>query len=508
MRSEAALTEGPRRTSPRTVAAIGVSGVMGAIVFLGSLIWSSDNSPGGLLFAAGIGVARAGVEVATWWARTYTVGPTRLVVDEGLITRHHRVVPYARVQQVDLHRSFVSQVFGVAELRIDTAGAAGATTVRLRLLELREAEELRSLILTRRSTVPAGPAGTAPTEGATDPPSGVSESGTAAGPGSPAEVPAEASVEPTWGLLRCEPRTLVTGALTHSTVVAGVPLVLLAGLCVGMVAIEKLGAAGALIGIGVALLGAAVVVVSTLIVNVWQLWDYSLSHQGGDLHLRFGVLDVRQLTIPRSRVQQITITDNPVRRRMGLVGITLHSATLPGGSGEQSGDTRFQIPVLDRARLEEFLAQMMGDRSWTPPSLIARPPAARRRAIVRRCALLAVALTCPVVLAWPAGVVLMPLVVLGWFWGRLAHRSAGHGTSSSLVALARGAVHHRLDLIPVARIQSCRSVAGPLDRNRRLVALHVDIAGSARAPSLRDLDAATGDELVRSLPRRSGRATG
>jgi putative membrane protein len=301
---------------------------------------------------------------------------------------------------------------------------------------------------------------------------------------------------------------LVTGALTHSTVVAGLPLVILAGLCVGIVAIETLGAAGALIGIGVALLGAAVVVISTLIVNVWQLWDYSLSHQGGDLHLRFGVLDVRQLTIPRARVQQITITDNPVRRRMGLVGVTLHSATLPGGSGEQSGDTRFQIPVLDRRGLEEFLAQMMGDRSWTPPALIARPPAARRRAIIRRCLLLTAVLTCPVVLASPVGVVLMPLVAAGWFWGRLAHRSAGHGTSSSLVALARGAVHHRLDLIPVARIQSCRSVAGPLDRRRRLAALHVDIAGSTRAPSLRDLDAATGDELVRSLPRRSGRAAG
>jgi putative membrane protein len=466
-------------------------------VFLATLIWSSDNSPGGLLFAAGIGMTRAGVEVATWWARTYTVGPTRLVVDEGLVTRHHRVVPYARVQQVDLHRSFMSQVFGVAELRIDTAGAAGATTVRLRLLELREAEELRSLILTRRAMVPAG--AVAPDDGSGAVPAGEP------GPGPTDPVP---PVEPIWGLLRCEPRTLVTGALTHSAVVAGLPFTILVGLCVGVVAIEHLGAAGALLGMGVALVGAAVILISTLVVNVWQLWDYSLAHQGGDLHVRFGVLDVRQLTIPRTRVQQITITDNPVRRRMGLVGVTLHSATLPGGSGEQSGDTRFQIPVLDSRRLEEFLARMMGDRTWTPPPLIARPPAARSRAIWRRCLLLALVLTSPAVLSWPVGAILLTLVSAGWYWGRLAHRSAGLGTSSSLVALARGAVHHRLDLIPIARIQSCRSVAGPLDRRRRLATLHVDIAGSTRAPSLRDIDVTTADGLVRALPRRADRAIG
>jgi len=492
MPSEAPPTGGPRRTSPRTVAAIGVSGIMGALVFLATLIWSSDNSPGGLLFAAGIGVTRAGVEVATWWARTYTVGPTQLVVDEGLITRHHRVVPYARVQQVDLHRSFMSQVFGVAELRIDTAGAAGATTVRLRLLELREAEELRTLILTRRATVPAG-AATADDVGGPVP-------AACADPGPP--------VEPIWGLLRCEPRTLVIGALTHTAVVAGLPLTILAGLCVGIVAIEPLGAMGALLGIGVAILGAAVIVASTLVVNVWQLWDYSLAHQGGDLHLRFGVLDVRQLTIPRTRVQQITIIDNPVRRRLGLVGVTLHSATLPGGSGEQSGDTRFQIPVLQSRGLDEFLARMMGDRTWTPPPLIARPPAARRRAILRRSLLLALVLASPAVLGWPVGAVLLTFVSAGWSWGRLAHRSAGLGTSSSLVALARGAVHHRLDLIPIARIQSCRSVAGPLDRRRRLATIHVDIAGSTRAPALRDIDRETADGLVRSLPRRADRAIG
>jgi uncharacterized membrane protein YdbT with pleckstrin-like domain len=148
---------------------------------------------------------------------------------------------------------------------------------------------------------------------------------------------------------------------------------------------------------------------------------------------------------------------------------------------------------------------MMGDRSWAAPPLIERPGAARRRAIRRRCLLLAAVVAGPVVLARPAGVILLPLVALGLPWGRLAHRSAGHGRTPSVVALARGAIHHRLDLIPVARIQSCRTSSWPLDRWRRLTTIHVDVAGSTDAPSLRDLGSPIADELLRSLPRRSGR---
>ena len=106
----------------------------------------------------------------------------------------------------------------------------------------------------------------------------------------------------------------------------------------------------------------------------------------------------------------------------------------------------------------------------------------------------------------PLGAVLLPFVAIGVPWGRLAHRSAGHGTSSSLVALARGAIHHRLDLVPLGRIQSCRTWAGPLSRRRRLSSIQVDIAGSRRAPSLHDLDEATGRSLLRSLPRAAVRA--
>ena len=42
----------------------------------------------------------------------------RLVIDKGILTRHHIVVPFDRVQQVDINRRFTALVLGLAAVRI------------------------------------------------------------------------------------------------------------------------------------------------------------------------------------------------------------------------------------------------------------------------------------------------------------------------------------------------------------------------------------------------------
>lgn len=80
----------------------------------------SDQGPPGviLLLVLATLFLRSAYDVLAWWFRTYRVGSHELVVDEGILSRHHRVVPYARLQQVDLHQSLVHQLLGLAELRL------------------------------------------------------------------------------------------------------------------------------------------------------------------------------------------------------------------------------------------------------------------------------------------------------------------------------------------------------------------------------------------------------
>ena len=89
---------------------------------------------------------------------------------------------------------------------------------------------------------------------------------------------------------------------------------------------------------------------------------FRLTRRGDDLHVRRGLLDQREATLPVHRVQVVRVHDNLLRRMLGLVSVTLQSA---GGSGQvEKQDSRITVPVLAVAEL---------DRCWPR-----RSPAPRR----------------------------------------------------------------------------------------------------------------------------------
>jgi len=98
------------------------------------------------------------------------------------------------------------------------------------------------------------------------------------------------------------------------------------------------------------------------------------------------------------------------------------------------------------------------------------------------------------------------LVLLAVPWGRAAHRGAGHAVDERRVALASGVLHHRLDLVPIDRVQSTRTRSSPAQRRLGLATFQVDVAGSTwvgpltRSPGLFDMDAPTAARLRDTLP--------
>lgn len=477
------------RTSVRTIALSGVGAaaavgyfvIQAVIESAATRVTGTDVSVGspdpsfpvvGLLF--GLLLLRSAYEVLSWFARRYTVGDRELTIDEGIVTRHHRVAPFARVQQVDVRRPFIAQALDIAEVRIDTAGEAGTTTMRLRMLRRDDAEQLREYILGQRSA---------------------EQHPAPAAAGAPA---------PTQALVRLTPEQLVLAAITHSTVVVGLPVVVAVG--VWLVSFRVLVSGNAALGGGLALtFVGGVLLVTHVVRSVIGHWGYALGVTGDDVHVRFGLFDVRQLTIPRRRVQQITIVDNPVRSALGVVSLTMHSAAGVGG-GDREGATRFEVPLLDRSDVDAFLSSMMGSAGWQPPTFERRPPRAKRRAVVRRIALLAALAVVPAIAIFPIGLLAFGVSALGVPWGLAAHRRAGHGRSSTLIAFSRGALHHLVELVPVARIQSCRTDTNPMQRINGLSTLHVDIAGDRSSPRLYDMQGSTAEALMVVLPRVSSSA--
>ncbi len=522
------ILDTPQRTSARTLIGAGVS-IAGAVFFFAiqstvrtaassTSSTSSESSRGtpGWFFGlmALFLVIQATATLLSWVLRTYTVTRSELVIDEGVLTRHHRVIPFARVQQVDLEQKLLMQVLGIQIVKISSAGEAGATTISLHALDTGDAERLRAFILRRREELHHGATGAA---GSPSPPSGYAAAGAwvvdssghlqspyAAPPPYASPPPGAAAgvappPGPPVGLLELGPGRLFAAAVTDLRLWA-IPLLLVFGaLIFASVAVARGEAAGGIISFGLVLVPLAFIVPFATIGQVVQKYGFTVTLQGDDLHLRYGLFEVRELTVPRRRVQQLTIIDNPVRRAFGLASLRLHSAT--SGGGPQA--TTFDIPLIDTAGLDVFLHTMMGTTMWQVPPLTPRNDRAKARAITRRVGVLVLAVAAPAALLRPNGPALLLLALLGIPWGLVAHKRAGHGRTSAVVAFAHGALDHRIDLVPIERIQSCRVLTSPFQRRAKLATLHADVAAARRAPNLYDMDDATARDLVHVLPRLS-----
>ena len=89
----------------------------------------------------------------------YSVGDDRLVVRSGLLERSLRQIPFARIHNVALNQTLLHRLFGVAEVRLESAGGQ-KPEAEMRVLRLQDALALERLIR-RRGHVSADPSGTA-----------------------------------------------------------------------------------------------------------------------------------------------------------------------------------------------------------------------------------------------------------------------------------------------------------------------------------------------------------
>ncbi len=95
----------------------------------------------------GVGVL-ALVSVWRYFTYRYGVVGDALVVRSGLLERSLRVIPFARIHNVALQQSVLHRVFGVAEVRLESAGGQ-KPEAEMRVLKLSDALALEALVRRR-----------------------------------------------------------------------------------------------------------------------------------------------------------------------------------------------------------------------------------------------------------------------------------------------------------------------------------------------------------------------
>lgn len=434
-----------------------------------------------------------------WTRTTYAVTGDSLVVEGGLVSRSRRVVPLDRVQQVDLQRKLRHRALGLVVVRIDTAGGGSGPEVALDSVSEAEAARLRQVLGDRRIAVGSSPVGV---DGVTDEAVGAGVAGDGGGgqpmrTGGPPSLTAD-DVE----VLRIGVGRLALAGVTGSKLaVVFAALGFVYGVLddvVGDVGEQVADAVvdGARPG-GLVLVAGALVAVPFWLASaagaaILTDGGFRLTRRGAFLHVRRGLLDQREATLAVHRVQVVRIRQNALRRLLGLASVTLQSA---GGAGPVEGeDSRVTVPILRWRELDGLLAQVLP--SAPPlPALRPAPPAARRRAWVRRL-IPATLVAAPVTaLLWPVGGLALLVLPVAAAAAELAYRGLGWAAVADHVVTRQGGLLRETAVVPVAKVQSARLTSSPFQRRAGLATLLVDVAGRGRTPAVVDATAGDVDQL-------------
>ena len=487
------------------------------------------------LLAAGALVLLAWSTVE-WLRRTYSLEGGALRLEEGVLARKLRAVPFDRIQQVDLVRKPLHRLLGVATLRVETAGGGSAAEVDLDVVTLPEAQSLRtSLLRAKAQSAPARSGlGTAPAGQAADGAAKAEVAGgwVAAGPGAGGAGAAGAGAG---------------GAEVIGAEVTGVPAErVLLRLPLGEVMLAGITgsrAAAALVVLGplsqaadwfpglddwvfqrfdpeavTPTTPAAFLAVAVLAAVVWLglaaassiVTDYgfTLARVGNDLVVRRGLLERREAHLPMARLQVVRIEESLLRRALGLASIRIQSAGRTGTADQSAG--RLAIPILQRMQVNRVLNELVAGAAPVP-RLLAPPPAARRRSVTRSIAgagVLVATIALPLwvltsleVLEVPPALALAALPLLGAALavGLAAYRSLGHATGEGFLYARAGVAIRVLTVVPVAKAQSGSVRSSPFQRRAGLATLHVDIAGGGPTPQVHDESEPRAEDLLQVI---------
>ena len=473
-----------------------------------------------------------------WLRRTYELEGGALRLEEGVVARKLRAVPFDRIQQVELVRKPLHRLLGVASLRVETAGGGTAAEVDLDVVTLEEARTLRASLLRAKAQVTgarggavgtgADTAGPPAAAGAPGDQAGAGAAGTAAGQVATGQPDAWADAEAPRAermLLRLSLGEVMLAGITGSRAAAA--LVILGpisqatdwfpGLTDWLFArfdpeavTPTTPAAFAAVAVLAVVVWLGLAAASSIVTD----YGFTLARAGNDLVVRRGLLERREAVLPLGRLQVVRIEESLLRRALGLASIRIQSAGRTGG-GDQTA-SRLAIPVLQRVQVNRVLEELLPGAAPVP-RLLLPPPAARRRAVTRSVLTATVFIAAVGLALWwltslgvlgvPAAlaVLALPVLAVAVTIGLAAYRSLGHATREGFLYARVGVAIRVTTAVPVAKAQSGSVRTTPFQRRAGLATLHVDVAGGGPTPKVHDESEATATGLLQVVLGRRRR---
>lgn len=472
--------------------------IFAAIVAL--FMASSGNRYAVLVAGSGVAITATRALLRFLTLRYQLVGG-ELRINEGLLFRRHRTVPVARIQNIDLLQNPLHHAFGVAEVRVETAGGS-EPEAKLRVLSLSDVARLRRAIFHRPPISDSGvsDSGVSGIAGAS---SAVSDSaGADAGAAGERLESAGGSSDwrgsPQWSYRIATRRLILAGLLSNRGLVL-IPI--LFGLIFQLDLEEHFDlrhlhellpsdlSTTETVAIGIP---AAIAVLGLLRIasGGWFLFrfhGYALERYGEDLRISCGLFTRVSATVPRHRIQFISIQQTLLGRIFGLATIRIETASGGGNKNEDAAETvarRWFVPVMKLSDAATILPELRQGLTFQPEATrwqSTSPRTARRLCGVAGLRALLVG-GIGLLFYWPwgwlAGVAaLPPLVYLAIRYAR----SLKYARSDQWVVFRSGILNRKTSLTFYDKVQTVAVTQSPFDRRWGMATLHVDTAAAGPA---------------------------
>lgn len=448
------------------------------------------------------------ISVFRYLTLTYSILDGKLVVSQGLLFRKVRTVPVDRIQNLDFVQNVLHRLFGVAELKVETA-AGSEPEANLRVLSLAQIDKLRSEIFgvvgTEDFQMPAPYQGTLEYERISHP----IEHG-------------DVSMDDATQVV-----TEFTGPAKTQTVHRGKILTEQHLLSISMMDLVKAGIANnrgmVLVGIFLGLvfqsdlgkkidfsrfqrlipddgdrglwyvLGAVAVVIGLVMIRflsvgwyVLRFFGYRLVRRGEDLRISCGLFTKVNATVPRQRIQLISVHQNLLMRWMGLCAVRIETAggSVNSADASESVSGRWFVPVVSLDQLDRLMEQFRPGLRWNHPEEAFQrvsERAGRRRlrlAFFQAFVLGAIGMAVTRPWGWVTGLAALPILII---YTLADVKAMKYAQTSQGVVFRSGVLTRKTSITFFEKIQSIEWHQTPLDRRWKMARLLIDTAAAGSA---------------------------
>lgn len=442
-------------------------------------------------------VALVLVSLWQYFTYRYRLLPQHIEIRSGLVARQLRQIAYARIHNVALHQTLLHRLFGVAEVRLESAGG-NQPEAHMRVLRMDRALALEQLVRERGQQAVATPKEHTTAETAAAPlltltTADIIRHGLISNRG----MVVVAAGFATLGQFMDEFIEHYSGQLARTTRAT------LNGF--ESQRLETLGWVDySLIGLGLLLAMLVLLRLFSVVLSLLQYHGFVLAEKGRRLTVSRGLLTRIRSSIPKRRIQAWQLQESWLHRRFKRRALSVDIAASLHAQQQQERGINALAPIATPATCDALINHLLPGAHWPPTAWQKLHRLAWLRRWLTTCLWLLPLTALVVWLLGQWGWLLLAWLPLSAGLAWQASRHAGWSLDDTLIASRRGWLSRQWRFAEVEKLQSLRLSASPLDRLFGMRSLLLDTAGAnpfapLRIDHLRREDA---EQLLDTLAER------